>query len=113
MSRLWRFSFCRLMYEDLFEQLVSERSDEDIQTGDRVIVRSNEDEPLWFGEYLGDTEVGTGGSMLPMVRSEKDGKEYMVMGIMRKYSEELLKELEGMSPKEQWNHLCYPWVRRE
>jgi hypothetical protein len=101
------------MYEDLFEYLVSEVSDEDLQKGDRVIVRSNEPEPLMLGEYLGDQTFGKSGSLIPIVRSEKDGKDYMAMGIIKKFSEELMDKLEGMDPKEQWNFLCHPWTRKE
>ena len=100
------------MFEDLFEQLVNETSEEDLQIGDRVIVRSNEDAPLMIGEYIGDQEFGQG-SKLPLIKSESDGKTYFVGGIVRKYSEELMGKLSSMDPKEQWNYLCYPHMRKE
>jgi len=99
------------MFNKLFEHII-ENSLEDFDIGDRVIVRSNEPDPLMIGEYLGDQESG-GGSLIPLVRSESDKKTYLVLGIIRKYSDELMAELEGMNPKEQWNHLCHPHMKYE
>jgi len=98
------------MITEIFEQLISEDFSNDIQIGDRVVVRSNEPDPLMIGKLIGYDQIGP--SQVPLVKSEKDAKTYMVLGIIKKYSEELLDELEGMDPKEQWNYLCYPHMRK-
>ena len=98
------------MYEDLFEKLIEDDPNEFFEIGDRVIIRSNEDEPLMIGEYLGEQEIGLKSS-LPLVKSERDRRTYMVGGIVRIYSEELLRELEKMSPKNQWNYLSKYYKR--
>ena len=68
--------------------------------GDRVIVRSNEDNPLEIGTFL-----SLNMHSMPVVRFDSDGKEWMCMGIVLPYSTALLTELEPMTPTEQWEHL--------
>jgi hypothetical protein len=72
--------------------------------GDKVICRSNEADPLLIGEIVSfwDNE-GRWTDPIPYVKDSNDNL-FGVMGIIRPYSEELLKKLNKMKPLEQWNY---------
>lgn len=65
--------------------------------GDRVIVRSNENEPLVQG-VITDYMHGH-----PIIRV--DGQPMLVMSHIRPYSRDLWHFLQKMKPIEQWNYL--------
>jgi len=44
---------------------------------------------------------------IPIIKDEKDGTEYLVFGIIKKYNEDLLKDLLEMESIEQYNYLLY------
>lgn len=70
-----------------------------ITTGTKVIVRSNEDEPLLVGEFVGYADV-TG---IPMIESE--GKVWLVMGVIIPHSDEMFGFLESLTNQRQWEIL--------
>ena len=80
--------------------------------GDRVICRSNQDDPLLIGtiSYFEDFDNPKNDDF-PVVKCEKCGKEYICMSIVKPYSDELLQELNKMSYKEQWNYLAKNYKR--
>ncbi len=84
------------------------KSDDKIKISDKVIVRSNEDDPLIIGEVVRFLESH---SSIPIVKSIETGKEYICMGIVKLYSKELLAELKPLTPKEQWNKLALNYKR--
>lgn len=67
--------------------------------GEKVIVRSNEDEPALVGT-LTRWEDFPGGSKMPVV--EIEGKGFLVMGVLLPYHEGLLALLNSMAPKDSW-----------
>lgn len=77
--------------------------------GDKVIVRSNNDEPLLIGFYHGEETFPN--SSVPVVKDEQGGIWYC-LGIIKPFSEELMAELAPLSPKEQWNKLSINYKRR-
>ena len=74
--------------------------------GSRVICRSNQDEPLMFGEITEWKQKNNISSPIPLIRDEKDGEIYYVMGVIRHYNEDLLSALEKLAYAEQWNVLA-------
>jgi len=75
------------------------------QIGDRVILRSNEDEPLRVGnikrfEYWNETSS----TRLPIVECD-DGTELLCMCCVVHYTEDLENLLKNFTPKEQWDIL--------
>lgn len=80
-----------------------------LETGMRVIVRSNEPDPLMISKIIGFNDfggkVGGGGGAFPVIIDEAYGKEYTAMGIVLPYSEKLMNELKDLKPIEQWNYL--------
>ncbi len=80
--------------------------------GDKVIVRSNEDDPLLIGHITSFTDFGNPkNDLCPIVEDEETKEEFICMGIVKPYSEGLLKELEPLTPKEQWNLLSKNYKR--
>jgi len=77
-----------------------------LKIGQRVIVRSNEDEPLLIGKIVGfDDFGGKSASSFPIVEHEGDGTHYVVMGIVRLWSKETEEFLQQFTPQEQWDLL--------
>jgi hypothetical protein len=76
------------------------------KVGDKVICRSNEPHPLWVGKIVEfwDNE-GKWETATPRVRNIRTGKIWGVNGVIKPYSEELMKTLRGLKPLEQWNSL--------
>ena len=74
---------------------------ENLVPGEKVIVRSCDDEPIRIGIFTGFAPVVT--NLIPTVFI--DGEEFIVTGKIARYSVELEKELSGMSRQEQWDHL--------
>jgi hypothetical protein len=74
--------------------------------GDKVLCRSNEPNDLIVGEIVEfwDNE-GKWTEAVPMVHDIKSNKTYTCFGIVKKYSDELLTNLNTMKPLEQWNFL--------
>ena len=78
-----------------------------VKIGDRVMVVTNEDEPIMIGEVIGFENFGKiENNSLPLVREEKTEKEYVCLGIVKKYSQKLLQELESLSYIDRWNRLA-------
>lgn len=69
--------------------------------GRKVIARTNEDEPLTIGEF-----VGFGFHNIPKIRDDETGEIVCHMGIIVPYSEAMMRALEPMQPQEQWDWLC-------
>jgi len=67
----------------------------------RVIYRSNEDEDYMIGELIGFSDISST-SLIPIIQSEKDGIKYTCMGITIKYTDEIVRILDKLTPKEQW-----------
>jgi hypothetical protein len=87
-------------------------SNSNIEIGDRVIVRYNEDEPLWAGIIEGFQDLGElNVTPFPIIKCEETGKMWLCMGIVKLYSPQLLQELTPLSPKEQWNLLAKNYKR--
>jgi len=72
--------------------------------GDYVICRSNECDPLLLGEIVEfwDNE-GKWSNCIPYVK-DVEGKVWGVMGKIKPYSTELMDDLRGLRPLEQWNY---------
>jgi hypothetical protein len=66
-----------------------------------VIVRNNEDEPLKVGTLTGFRKTGT--SEIPIVKMAET--EYLCMGIVIPYSQEMFDFLTFLPPKKQWEIL--------
>ena len=88
----------------------------DLDVGNKVIVRSNNDDPLMIGTITGFEMGGKttpSNHDIPYIKSDEDGKIYMCMGLVFYYSEDLLKEILNIpTPKEQWNYLANNYVRQ-
>lgn len=68
--------------------------------GKRVIVRSNEDEPLLFGTFKGFTPD----TLIPLVE-DQDGKQWLCMGIIVPDTPRMVSALSSLTPKGQWEWL--------
>lgn len=91
------------------DEQIPKKKKSPFKIGDRVISRSNQDIPLMIGTVTGfDNFENPRNDDFPIVKCEKTNKEYICLSILRPYSEQLLKELEGKNPKEQWNYLAKP-----
>ena len=91
-----------------------------IKIGSRVIVRSNEPDPLMIGTVIEfyDNEgkwrtkgVNPWGHSIVNVEDEATGKIFGCMGVIRLYNEQLLEELKDLKPIEQWNYLVHPYAQ--
>jgi hypothetical protein len=80
------------------------RNEVNYPTGSRVIVRSNNDEPLMIGTIEKWEEIG--GTKVPVIKDEETGKNFFVMGVIRHYHDLLLEALNKLTPYEQWNVLA-------
>lgn len=75
-------------------------------TGDRVMVRSNNDEPLMIGTIIDfDTCNFASKEFLPIVMDEKTDKEYICFGMVLPYQQSMAEQLEKLTPKQQWDFL--------
>lgn len=74
--------------------------------GQRVLVRSNEDEPLVIGNCVDFTTIGN--LEFPIVE-KSDGTKIMPFGFVVPFSEEVLIELAQLTPKEQWDLMVKLW----
>jgi hypothetical protein len=78
----------------------------EIPLGTKVIVRSNEPEPLMVGfikEYVGKDDR----RKIPIVIDAITGEEFWCFGIVRPYSKELYHTLNTMVSIEQYNYLAH------
>ena len=83
------------------------RSEVNYPVGTRVIVRSEGNEPLMIGHIVEWRAVGKDKSCeMPIVRDEKEGKDWYTGGVIRKYDEKLLEALKKLTYAEQWNVLA-------
>jgi len=73
--------------------------------GARVMCRSNENEPLTIGTVVSFTELSQAKNPFPVVKSEADGEERVVLGIVVPYNEKILAEIKDLQPKEQWDYM--------
>jgi len=71
--------------------------------GTRVLIRTNEHEPLIVGKIIRFEEMPH--SHIPVVLDEDTGEQIMSCGITLPYDETLKRYLETMTPKEQWEYL--------
>ena len=86
---------------------------DEIEIGDRVMVISNNDEPIIIGEVISfDINIATI-SKLPIVKEEKTEKEYLCFGIVLKFDQKLLQELESLSYEDRWNKLSWNKMEKE
>lgn len=77
--------------------------------GTRCMVVSNEDVPVEVGSVVKfDDFDKVNQDPLPIVKFESDGKEYLCMGIVLPYNEELFAELNSLPAKKRWNRVCRP-----
>jgi hypothetical protein len=75
--------------------------------GSRVIVRDNENSKYRIGELVRwESPNMDDKNWFPFVKMEDDKKEYLVMGIIRHYSNELIAVMDKLTPREQWNIMC-------
>lgn len=72
----------------------------DDMIGKKVIARTNEDEPLTVGEF-----VGYGFHNIPKIHDEATNETVMHMGIIIPYSDVMLEILNNMTPQQQWAFL--------
>ncbi len=75
-----------------------------LKIGDKVIVRSNEPEPLVIGyirEFFTNGERWT----TPLIVVSDGTRDYSTLGHVRKYEEDLHVCLNMVKPIEQWNYL--------
>lgn len=87
----------------------------DLEKGDRVFIRSNDDTPLIIGEIIDFEQFGRkapSSQDAPVVKSEADEEIYTCMGICMAYSDRLLEILNALTPKKQWNYLANNYNRR-
>lgn len=73
--------------------------------GDRVICRSNEEEPYKIGTFIEYNNILNSPDDIPMVQFDIDKKIYTVLGITIPYSEEMLKRLDKLTASQQWELL--------
>jgi len=77
--------------------------------GDRVIVRSNEPTPLMIGTMIGTMIrvdlITQAKNPMPIVKDEKDGKEYLCFSLLKPYDKTLFAKLSEMQSLEQYNYL--------
>lgn len=80
-----------------------------LEIGMRVLNRSNEPDDLMICKIIGFEDFGGkvhgGGGAFPIIVDEKDSKEYVTMGIVIPYSDELYNKLIKMKSIEQYNYL--------
>lgn len=75
--------------------------------GDKVICRSNEPHPFWYGKIVEFWDNnGKWNTAVPRVRNLKTGKVWGVNGIIKPFSKELVEKLKTMKALEQWNYLA-------
>lgn len=68
--------------------------------GEKVIVRSNEDEPVLVGTFKRFLHHRNEGNNLPIV--EVDGEDLYCFAMVCAYSDELLEALQSKGGKEGW-----------
>ena len=78
-----------------------ERVDKGTELGTKVFIRSNENEPIKFGSLVDGN--GKFSSEIPIVKVGK--KRYFACGIVLVYTPDVIAELNGLSPNEQWRLL--------
>ena len=77
-----------------------------LKINDKVIVRSNGNDPLIIGNIIRFEDFNNPRNKdFPVVKCEKTKKDYVCFGIVKPYSEDLLKKLSRIKPREQWNYL--------
>ena len=83
-----------------------------METGNKVIVRSNEDIPLMTGVVTRFFDMdGKWSDKTPVVKSDIDGEEYVCMGLVLPFNTELVELLQTMTPKEQWDYIIDKFPR--
>jgi len=73
--------------------------------GQKVIVRSNEDEPYELGVFIEYNEDMKSPDDIPMVRFDRDSKIYTCFSIVVPFSEEMIARLDKLTPNQQWELL--------
>lgn len=69
--------------------------------GQRVVVRSNEDDPLLIGTVSGYENFGRN-RLFCLVKNDA-GDEYIAFGVIHHYSPGKVEALNKLTPREQWN----------
>jgi hypothetical protein len=103
-------SLPNIPFEDVTEM---ERHGIIYKIGDKVICKSNEPDEYFVGiivEFW--TNKGKFSNPTPIVKDLETMKDWMVMGIVIHYNEELTKILDDLLPIEQYNYLIkdYLWM---
>ena len=88
------------------------KSQGEFAKGQTVIVVDNEDTPYFIATVVGYQEVGRLGNKFPLIK-DKEGVVYFSMSILMPYSTALVKELDELTPIEQWNFLAHDHVQIE
>jgi hypothetical protein len=73
----------------------------------RVIVRSNESDPLLIGKVINYIPLSKSENLFPLVLPEGQKDPVIAMGAMVPYTDEMMEKLEPLSAKEQWDYLAY------
>jgi hypothetical protein len=83
-----------------------QRIDRGTEIGTKVFIRSNEDEPIKVGRLVDWFDAdGKFSEAIPVVKV--GGKRYYACGIVVVYTKDAIAELNRLSPKQQWEQLCY------
>lgn len=85
-----------------------------LETGHRVIVRSNEDEPLIIGTVIDFENFGNSrNNDFPVVADENSEKILVCCGICITYTDFIFNWLSPMTPKQQWDSLSKLYEKLE
>lgn len=76
----------------------------ELNKGQKVLVRTNEDEPIKVGEFLRFEPVSQAKNLLPVILLE-DGNEVIMMGMVIPYSDEMFSMLSELTPRRQYELL--------
>ena len=74
--------------------------------GHKVIFRSNEQEPYGIGRLLEIKKIAPHfTSKVPWILNYKNRQEYVVLGAVVPYTEEMINKLDTLTYTEQWEYL--------
>ena len=72
-----------------------------LSIGDRVLVRSNEADPVLVGTFIRFEYKG----QIPVIKSEVTGEEFLCMGIVMPFDQKIYEQLATMNGKDGWRWL--------
>ena len=70
--------------------------------GSRVMVRTNEPEPLMIGKVVKFEDMGHS-TLIHVIQDEATGEKFLCCGVILPYNKGLEDYLNTLDPKEQWN----------